>query len=588
MFDQYLQHLMALIGSNRIFESYEFMKSLPANTPIPNKHNLFSELESKVNRARAHTREVNRLLKKAAHPKALENLIMAQRLVPDFPNIQNDINFIEGTIANLQQSLNNAELAAKRGQQKRVREYLDTVAKIDKTNMAISRINRKLQKSMGRRKARNILLTALVILTPFIYCGYEQFSFLRSNSQWHMANTYIARNEYQLAKLEMDRAEDSLQHVHLLNQVEKVKIIAIITNMTESSRFQQGLQGNVLHNGQFMPRNTKEQLEQIANLSQKADLNVAGGNWTAALNDYQGALDIALADEIQHQVIIGELQGAILQMRDNLYNQYEERGWASFRVMVSQADILVRERRWAEAMDYYDDALRLARENRLSDYEAVSRISNARHRAEIHNCLDEARARLALNNELEAHHIFERIITLSQENDLKNLAATAIAWEMIAKIDKNIFLEQIRGLEEKAGKLRLEKKYQEALAHYQELLSEVTANADTYQLNLAGQKKIAEDGMAEINRQLVVSNQYSYLLSTYKNILRKNFNLSKNIRLQQPKVVFLRDDNNVLLYKVTALGTQGPNASAPHTKYEIDYKFDMATGAWSLNDTPTS
>lgn len=588
MVDQYLQHLMALIGSNRILASYEFMKSLPPNTAIPNKNNLFSELESKVNKARASTRNTNKLLKQAAYPKALENLKMAKRLVPDFPNIQNDIDFLEGTIANLQQSLIQAELAAKKGEQKKVREFLNIASKIDGKNIAISRINKNLQKNMRQRKVRNILITTLVILTPFAYLSLEQYSFMESNAHWNKANSYIAQEDYQLAKLEMEKVKTNLKNVRLLNQIDKTKTLASISNMEKSTRFQQGLLGKVLHNGQFTDQTTKKQLDQIAEFSQKAALNVEEKNWPAALEHYKNALDIALSDKNFHQAVIENIQESMLQIRDTMYSQYEEKDRTSFNAMVSQADILFQERRWLEAMDSFGHALSFAREKRLSDYDVVNRVTRAHNVAEINNYLENAQAKFAINKVLEARHIFERIIALSEKNDLIDLAAPAISREMITKIDTNIFLVQIDNLEEKAAKLLAEKKYPEALAHYQELLAELAANSAKYQLNPLSKQIIANNAIAEINKHQIVANQHSYLLSSYKNIFRKNFNLSANIELQQPEVIFLKGENNILLYKLTALGTQTPNTSTPRTRYEIDYKFDMSTGAWTLYDSPSS
>lgn len=583
MVDQYLQHLMALIGSNRIFASYEFMKNLPPSTPIPNKHNLFCDLEAKVNNARALTKEINRLLKKAAYPKALDNLLRAKRLVPDFPNIQNDIDFIEGTIANLQQSLIDAELAAQKGQEKKVREFLDTATKIDGQNIAITSINKKLQKSMRRKKARNILVTTLIILTPFMYWGYEQLSFMKSNTLWNQANSYISNQECQLAKLEMEKVEEQLKKVIFFNQIDKVRLLTCVTNMIESTRFQQGLLGNVIHNGQYIAWSTKQQLDQIATLSEQAKQNIDEQQWPEALACYQKALKIALEDEEYHQTAVEELQKTIMLIRDDMYAQYKEEGRASFMVMVRQADILFTEKRWSEAMDSYGNALRFAQENRVSDYDVVTRISSARHEAEINNCLEDAQALLAVNKDGEARNIFEKVITLSEENGVIDLAATAISREMLGKIDKNVFLVKVNSLEEKAGKLRFEKKYEEALAYYQEMLAELAANAPKFQVNLASREAMVRAAMTEINNQKVVSNQQSYLLSMYQNILRKNFNLSTNIQLKQPEVVFLKNENNVLIYKVTALGATDSNASVPQTRYEVDYKFDLGTGAWAID-----
>ncbi|MEN8256531.1 MAG: hypothetical protein ABFS09_01575 [Thermodesulfobacteriota bacterium] len=588
MVDQYLQHLMALIGNNKIFASYEFMKSLPPNTPIPNKNNLFSDLEVKVNEARLLTREVNRLLKKADYPKALGNLLKAKRLVPDFPNIQNDIDFIEGTITNLQQSLSEAEKAAKKGKQKKVREFLDTAHKIDGRNIAISRIEKKLQKSLQRNKIRNILLTSMVILTPFVYSGYEIFSYMEGNSHWTKANSYIARHEYQLAKLEMEKVEKNLNKVHFLNQPGKLNLLGCTKNMIASTRFQQGLLGKVLHGDTFIDLANKIQLDKIALLTKKAEQNVTDKNWSVALTEYQQALDVALKDEDFHHVTINKLHKSILDIRDIMYVQYEDVGKVSFRGMVKQADLLFNEKRWDEAMNSYGQALRFAQENRVSDYDLVTRISKARHVADINNSLEEAQALLALNKSIEARKIFERIIEFSEENGVTGLAATAISREMIAKIDKNVFLNKIDTLEMKAGKLRLEKKYEESLAYYHELLQEIGANSNKLQLNLADREKMVKETMAEISKQQVVSSQHRFLLSAYQNILRKTFNLSKNIRLKQPEIVFLKNDNNVLIYKVTALGTQDSNTSAIDTKYEVDYKFDMGTGAWALNGSPIS
>lgn len=589
MVDQYLQHLMALIGSNRIFAGYEFMKNLPPNTPIPNKHNLFCELETKVNNARALTREVNRLLKNAAYPKALDNLQRAQRLVPDFPNIQNDIDFLEGTITNLQQSLTAAEMAAKKGHEKKVRAFLDTATQIDGSNIAISRINKKLQKSVRKKKIRNVLLTSLIILSPFAYAGYEHLSFIKGNSHWQQAHAAIARQEYQQAKHEMAQTEEQLQQVLFLHQSPKNELVAAVADLLQSTSFQQGLLGKVIHEGAYIDLHSKRQLDQIANLIEQAETAVTEQQWPEAFAAYQHALRVALEDETFHQATIDALQKTILTTRDDMYGQYKEEGRASFLVMVNQADLLFAEKRWSEAMAAYDQALRFAQTNRVSDYEVVTRISTARHEAEITNCLEEAQALMKVNKDREARQVFGRILTLSEENGALNLAAIALSREMIAEIDKRDFLLTIKGLEEKAGQLRREQKYEEALAHYQEMLAELAANAPRYQLNLTDRAETVKAAMTEITKQQVVSSQQSYLLSAYQNILRKKFNLSQKIHLKQPEVVFVRNDNNVLIYKVIALGAEASESVAkPLTRYEMNYAFDLGTGAWLATGDSTS
>lgn len=588
MVDQYLQHLMALISSKNIFASYEFMKNLPPNTPIPNKNNLFSELETKVDAARNLTRTVNRLLKNAAYPKALANLKEAQKLVPDFPNIQVDIDFIEGSMATFQQSLVDAELAARKGEQKRVSELLDTAIKIDESNIAIRKVRKDLQKHMRKRKMRNILLLSLVILTPFLYSGYEEFLFMKGNSQWNLANSYITTQKYQLAKEEMGKIDDTLQGVRFLNQIEKEKLLACVRNMTGSSRFQQGLLGKVLYDGEFIDRTNKEQIDQIALLCEQGQLNVDQDKWPEALTAYQKALKVALIDEVFHKDQIEELRHSIFELRDVIYARYEEEGRQSFRAMVTTADILFKERRWAEAMDSYNQALRFAQENRVSDYDVVSRISLARHEAEMKNSLEEAQAYLAVNKELEAREVLQRIVTLADENGFSSHTASVASRKMIARIDKNIFIGKMNDLEEYAKMMQAENKYDEALAQYQELLEELTVNSEKFQINPADRIKGVHLAMAEISKQQLVTNKYRYLLTAYQNILRESFNLSSNTHLKQPKIVFLKGEDNVLIYKVTALGSQSSGTSAPHTQYEVDYKFDMGTGAWALDGSPTS
>ncbi|PLX50542.1 MAG: hypothetical protein C0613_03945 [Desulfobulbaceae bacterium] len=588
MAEKYLHHLMQLIGSKRILAAYEYMKELPANTAIPNKHNLFADLEAKVKEARVLARQVNFLLNKAAYPKALTCLHKVRRLVPDFPNINNDIDFIEGTMANLKQSLASAELAARRGDKKGVAELLNMADQIDRGNSAIPAIKKRLHKSVRRRRMRTMALTALIILTPFAYAGYEHKAFVSGDDHWRRARASIGNQEYKEAEAQMARARHALRNVRLLHQVDKQKLLNSVINMAASETFQQGLEGKVLHNGHFIDRTTQEQLDQIAAFSRAARENIARQKWSVALKKYQQALHVALSDEEYHHARISELRTALLQVRDTIYSHYKEQDEATLVALVEEGDRFFQERRWAEAMEAYGQALAFARQNRVADYGLVGRMGRARHEAEINNCLDEAEALMALNKQSEARLVFQRIITIIEENDLADLAALPLSRKMVARIDRELFVDKIRSLTARGEELHTAEKYDEALAHYREALVTLTENSQKYALDMAPQEEKIRKALAELDKQQTLAGHYRYLLATYQKIVRQQFNLSSQVKLQQPEVVFLKEEDNSLIYKISALGIAPSTAAGPSTRYEVDFKIDKRADNRLPQPVPTS
>lgn len=588
MADTYLHHLMKLIGSNRILAAYEFMKSLPADTPIPNKHNLFIDLEAKVKEARLLARQVNFLLRKASYPKALTSLHKVRRLVPDFPNIDNDIDFIEGTMTNLKQSLASAELAARRGDKKAVAELLNMAGQIDRGNSAIPTIKKRLHKSVFRKRVRTIALSALIILTPFAYAGYEQVAFLAGDDHWRQARAAIAAQEYKEAEEQMARVRHSLGNVRLLHQVDKQKLLSSVINMAGSETFQQGLEGKVLHNGHFIDRSTLEQLDQITAFSQAAQENIAQQKWSVALKKYQQALHVALTDEVYHQETISTLRTALLQLRDTMYSHYKKQDETTLVSLAGEGDRFFQERRWAEAMEAYGQALAFARQNRVADYGLVGRIGRARHEAEINNRLDEAEALMALNKQGEARLVLQRIITIIEENDLTDLAALSASRKMVARIDRELFVDKIKSLTTRGEELHAAEKYDEAQAHYREALVELTENSRKYELDMAPQEEEVRKVLAQLDKKQTLAGHYRYLLATYQKIVRQQFNLSSQVKLQEPEVVFLKEEDNILIYKISALGVAPSAAAGPSTRYEVDFKIDKRTDNQLPQPGPTS
>lgn len=571
MADQNLQHLLHLLERNKVFASFHYLNSLPQTTPVPNRPKLLQDLQRKISKAKGLTADINTILDDGDYPEALSRLKRAQALVHDFPNIQTDIDFITASISTMEKNLCEAKILARKGKKQQVNAIIKTAQEIDRNNNAISEVTRQLSRSRRKKGVTGIFLASLAVIIPTAYLSFEQITLQQANELWSKAHSLIESKQYARAEAVITQMDNRLQFVRLSGQTDKMHLL------NQSTRFNK--EGS---------EKTKDATDSgnkryVKSLLASAQEKIEADDYVDAI----GLYDDALAFSAANIHIDDQLVAKIHVQRDQAINAYEEytlkNKIATFHALADTANTLFRNDSWLQAAEAYQQSLASADGLTGITANEILLLKQGYSTSMINNHIENGEMAFNQKQYKNAITSFEQCLTFMENNHQQgnHLYSNLIA--KLQKVKEQQFRVKFVKFIDYGDELYAEKEYDLSIGNYEKGLA-LLASSEGEVLGDRGevfQKKIARK-IAKAKERSLVQTQSQFLVATYKKILRVNFNLSRNIHFKKPEIVFIGNQDNHLIYTVSAFGSKSLSASP--IKYEIDYKFNMQTGQWQVND----
>lgn len=581
MADQNLQHLLHLLERNQVFASFHYLSNLPVSLHIPNRQQLLSDLQVKIDRARNLTSDINTILESGDYPLALSKLHRAQSLVRDFPNIQTDIDFIKASISTMEKNLREAKLLAKKGDKQKVTEILKSVQGIDKNNDAIPEVTKHLSSSRRKKGFKTVLCGIIVMIIPFVYFSFEQLTLQQAQGLWQKADQLIQNQEYKQAAEIITQMDNRLQFVRLFGQAEKVRLLSKAVDCDET----------------ILAAKNDTEVNSQGKVSKKANGNkryveslLAEAKGRAKAGEFQSALalyDDALSFSVANIHIDSKTTDDIQQRRDRTaldFKAYtEKKNTTTFQTLVTTAHDLFRNDNWLEASTAYKHAMNFGEEFKMVDEVEMDILKKGYDAAILNHNIEEGEIALNQNRYDDAIASFDKCLIYMET---EHTDGSPLYSSLLGKLDlvkEKKFNVKLAQLIEYGNELYLDKEYELSVDNYMIGLTLLNSpEAEIISSKKAGLQKSIKRRIHQAQEQILVQTQSQYLVASYKKILRNNFNLSRNIHFKHPEIVFIGNMNNHLIYTVSAFGTKSVTASP--IKYEIDYKFNIDTGQWKVND----
>ncbi len=569
---QNLQHLLHLLERNKVFASFHYLSSLPQTIPVPNRPKLLQDLQRKINKAKGLTADINAILDAGDYPKALSRLKRAQALVHDFPNIQTDIDFITASISTMEKNLGEAKILARKGKKQRVNEIIKTIQEIDRNNNAISEVTRQLSRSLRKKGVTGILLASLAIIIPTAYFSFEQITLQQANELWSKSKSLIESKQYDVAKAVIRQMDNRLQFVRVFGQTDKQHLLsqAILFNAKEDDKNTKGAtdSGNKRY---------------VKSLLASAQEKVEASNYVKAIGLYDDALAFSAANIHIDDQLVAEIHA----QRDHALSTYEKytlkNKLDAFHALADTANTLFRNDSWLQASEAYQQALSSADGLAGITAREILSLKQGYSTSVINNHIENGE--MAFNQKQYKNAIisFEQCLTFMENNHLQGNHLYSNLVAKLQKVKQQQFRVKFVKFVDYGDELYVEKEYDLSIDNYEKGLA-LLVSSEGEVLGDRGrviQQKIARK-IVRAKERALVQTQSQYLVATYKKILRVNFNLSRNIHFKKPEIVFIGNQDNHLIYTVSAFGAKSLSASP--IKYEIDYKFNLRTSQWQVND----
>lgn len=572
-----IQHLLFLLEKKHMFAGYHYLINLPPETSVPQKQKLKTELKGKIDTAKKLTADINTILKDGDYPKALAQLKKAQSLVHDFPNIQTDIDFITASITTMEKNLKEAKKLAAKGHRQRVNSLLKTAQEIDKHNNGITEIERALSSSRRKKSFKIILGAALSLILPLVYFSFEQITLQQAHGLLQRAQLHTRQGNYQQAQTIITQMDERLRFVRILGQSEKIHLQSVAAAALDQKGYT-----NAKKTATNVTQDSGNK-RYIESLLQQAQVLVELQDTEGALTLYADALAFSDSNIHVSAETIQEIQTKRALAIDIMDQKRRRLAKIKLTGMIDTADELFRRDSWLNASVAYKNGLRFADNNDLDDLSEVAFMQQKYVTATINYNIEDAEVAYNQNRYTDATIAFQKCLHFMGQANLEGNTLYVNLTQKLQRVKQKQFMVQLAKLIHNGDELYAEREFELSLDNYNLSLALLTTDkaeiigdkADVLRLKIG--KKIART--EEI---ILIYNQTKKLTAMYQKILRRNFNLSRNIHFNHPEVTFLGNKNNHLIYTVSAFGAKSKSATA--IKYEIDYKFNLNTGKWDVND----
>lgn len=596
------------IGQKNFFAASQTLSEIPGSANISDREELEQSIASAL-------KESDKLFKKVEQLEDSGQLDEAAKVVEKIESVAADTPGLDTLRNRILQSLSLADNFSLETEEEPVEE---TVA-LEKSESPKSppppkQKSKKPKVSAGSSIPLKPILAAgilcILLLVGGMFYLKDKKILDQGQGDWEKALALTKNRQFDDAQAKGESVLRALKNLKLLKSSGKA-LTNEINALFNSDDFQQGLLGNTLYDGVYIPFAKEEKLKELLRFTEKAEELVKQGKIRKSLSAYQEALIYARKHELVEQT------QSLTQTINNL----------RFEDALAAAKKAENEKEWENAADTYRRALELSRN--LSDpkeaAEITKRLTTATFRHELDQSkqaftgaqwretitmLEHAQALIDENpaavspreraelNQLLLNSRLYQMLTLAREayeirdweTSIKHYKATLHFLdtekdgfgpgleESYAKIEKTLLMMQIAQEQSKAMRAKKKESLDEVVDHYDKILGLIQASAFHSDENLRKLAGNIRGQRAEIQKQLDLQDKINYLKENYQEIFTKNYPSFAGSKLQHPKVDFNEKIGRNMLFTMTCVERSQGSSS----RLELKYLYNPDTNRWSL------
>ncbi len=208
-----------------------------------------------------------------------------------------------------------------------------------------------------QKQNKPIVFAALGLVIALCVSGwifFEWHTFSTADQKWGEINSLLEKKEYEQVQKECAEIQELLSRVKIIKGGGKKELIARVDDLLQSEHFQEGLEGKVLWQGQYISKKAYRAYEEIDDLVEEAERRGALSKWQDSVDLYSKAFDIAKANK--------------KRLNEKFYNALElDVKNAQFANLVSLGKKLFISTKWPQAIEKFEAALQLASEDGVAD-----------------------------------------------------------------------------------------------------------------------------------------------------------------------------------------------------------------------------
>jgi len=464
------------------------------------------------------------------------------------------------------------------------------------------------------------LIGGVVILAGMLVFSY--FSLGENLKQADIAYTtcknLLNKNDFKNALNKCTEARTLLSEMKYVRRSKKGELNKKIGALLSSTKLRQGLAGNILYEGNYVSIATKNLLVAFKEAGRNGNTFFQEERWHEATQSYTKALNIAAQTPEIKNIDLAEIRKLLPRALFNSLMLAGEKAmaisdWngttkyfskaltlakenssmmlpedisqlellsiqAEFNALRERAHVLFEEKKWAEALTNYEKTLSLVKELELTAPEIISDLQENIVRTKIYMAIEKGQKAFAESKWDKVTHQYKKAITLLERN---SALLRTINTEEIGKKLSRIMLHAtiVQDKQDLARCLEAEE-YESAI----EKLEEITTTINSSKFAALPEFKAILDQVAnqisESTEEMQIREQSTYLTDNFKKLFLKHYPAATNSILSSPKVEFLKNIENKLLFRMQC--TEKAGGGRRPLRLQMDYLYTPSNASWNF------
>lgn len=617
-----METIWLLSGQKRFYQLRNILKNFTGHMTLDGIEELVDRMNTSIHEARQIHREGEEFEHRGFPAKALEKYTAVEKLVSDFPKIEEDIrrtgqakdllgDWVQGKEDTHPQEP--ASHTSKSGTKKQKRHSGDAPP----TDRSESKPNR-LQLSRINFMPVAIFAGLMIITAPPAYVYFSDTGrYNRAEQLYSECTAQLNTRRFKEASQDCSAALKLAQDITIIKKQEGTELIGKIDALLNSEDLRQGLVGNILVNGTYLPRSLADSLINTQKNIKEGDRLASGADWEKAIEVYKNGI---LALEKEQKIdpsVLGELksklhrsqthlsiekgndtmtkkewQKAIDHFNDALVHLQplppEERkefmaslqpqlNRSTFQLLKQQGDELFASSDWTGAFTSFQEAISLGGKLDQSERSTLNSIQIDIVRAELYTTIKEGKAAFANNEWDEAIEKFARASKILMDNP--GLLNQEDADRNLRKLSRIMLQASIIRDQQKVEKLIAEKRYTEARKDLQQIAMYIDSSPLKSEKEFeAIRRKISATIDTTLKAQ-VISDKISYLEDHFQAIFAENYPAAPPESLISPVITFIKEEDDKLVFKMRCT----ENGKGKPLNLIMYYSFKKTTGTWAFH-----
>lgn len=590
-----LAYLELLRSRKKFFKLKQLLTSTPPASPESEK--LLALATEQIGKAEELHQDAKKVEEAGNAKNASRMFLEVGAMVSDFPNLDQDQRRVEASL-----TLAREEAAAQVGQfdEQPTDDWQAAETVTTSQPTATEKVTpAKKARSTVAVKGGGLLTVKTVALLigggiVLLVAGYFGISWQGSRQLQQAASdlaacsTALESNNFEEAKRACESAQQNVTPRFGLHRSESQVLAEKITKVLSSEQLRQGLAGNILVNGKYLPKNEALAQENFNRLYKEAEALFAQRQWTEAENHYGKLLTLANKNTANAQSLqeikdklntlrfakafatgnslvaegkwqeattaLQKAKGLLESLPEDEKRQHEGELHAalakcSFEEFRQLGDDFFSKADWNQAIVTYKAALPAAENNKLTSPQTLQELRENITRAELYAAID------AGNKAFTAANWEEAILEYNKAGNILSaqgeLVKTVDAPFTRRKIDRIILQTKVIKARQTAQRAENEDNDPVAARNiYRQLVTTLNNSGLGAEEEFAEIKKASLVAIDSLEKKIYLADKEKYLKDNYRNLFQQNYPAAVAENLSNPQIAFVREDQGRLIFKM--------------------------------------